>query len=69
MEHESGGYKPANWQVTGCRALLLIGAVYPEFAEAVRWVTLGREREVGEGRALGCFHLDRARFAPYIEGG
>jgi len=44
FEHESKGYRSGNWQVTGCRALLLVGVLFPEFKESSAWVELGKKR-------------------------
>ncbi len=44
MEHERKDCRRANWQVTGCRALMLLGLFFPEFREAGAWVRLGRKR-------------------------
>jgi len=44
LEHERRGYAPGNWQVTGCRALLLVGVFFPEFRESATWVQVGRKR-------------------------
>jgi len=44
LEHERKGYQGGNWQVTGARALLLVGTLFPEFKEASAWRQVGRKR-------------------------
>ena len=44
LRHETQGYRNANWQVTGCRALFVLGLSFPEFRESGEWMRLGKRR-------------------------
>ncbi|OGG51259.1 MAG: hypothetical protein A3F84_02895 [Candidatus Handelsmanbacteria bacterium RIFCSPLOWO2_12_FULL_64_10] len=44
MDFESRGYAPGNWQMAGSWALLIAGAMLPEFREARDWVRVGALR-------------------------
>lgn len=44
VDFESRGYEPGNWQMAGCWAMLIVGAMLPEYREAKAWVRLGVQR-------------------------